>query len=78
MSLQEVMLLAGVFVLNLPFGYWRASAERFSLRWFLAVHLPVPLVFLGRIMLNVPVTHIPFFVLFYFLGQFTGARLRRE
>jgi hypothetical protein len=30
--------------MNLPFGFWRAGARRFTLPWFLAVHAPVPLV----------------------------------
>jgi len=30
-----------VFLLNLPFGYWRQNVRKFSFQWFLAVHLPV-------------------------------------
>ena len=42
--MKLAVVSAVVLLLNLPFGYWRAGARKFSLRWFLAVHVPVPLV----------------------------------
>jgi hypothetical protein len=42
---MNLMTAAGlVTCINLPFGYWRARARRFSKAWFLAIHLPVPLI----------------------------------
>ncbi|MCB0750038.1 MAG: hypothetical protein KDC52_01045, partial [Ignavibacteriae bacterium] len=38
-----------VFIINLPFGYWRSTVPKFSLKWFLAIHLPVPIIILLRI-----------------------------
>lgn len=38
-----------VFVLNVPFGYWRANTRKFSYQWFLSVHIPVPIVIAFRI-----------------------------
>ena len=29
-----------VFLLNIPFGYWRANVRKFSLQWGLAIHIP--------------------------------------
>lgn len=29
------------FFLCIPFGYWRTTTHRFSVAWFVAVHLPV-------------------------------------
>ena len=67
-----------VFLLNLPFGYWRASVRRLSAQWFLAVHLPVPLVVALRIYSDIGWRPISFPVLVgaFFLGQFVGGRLR--
>ena len=67
-----------VFLLNLPFGYWRASSKKFSRQWFLAVHLPVPLVIALRIYSGLGWKPISFPVLVgaFFLGQFVGGRLR--
>ena len=76
MSLWTVALL--VFLINLPFGYWRASVRKFSTQWFLAVHLPVPLVIALRIFsgLGWKLLSFPVLVGAFFLGQFVGGRLR--
>ncbi|MEB3780798.1 MAG: hypothetical protein GSR85_11325 [Desulfurococcales archaeon] len=65
------------FLLNIPFGYWRAYAKRNSLRleWFAAIHLPVPLIYLARRIAGVPVILIPVFVVAFFLGQYLGSRV---
>jgi hypothetical protein len=76
MSLWTVALL--VFLINLPFGYWRASVRKLSRQWFLAVHLPVPLVIALRIYsgLGWKLMSLPVLVGAFFLGQFVGGRLR--
>ncbi|HEX7315755.1 MAG TPA: hypothetical protein VF297_17690 [Pyrinomonadaceae bacterium] len=76
MSLWTVALL--VFLINLPFGYWRASARKLSRQWFLAVHLPVPLVIALGIFsgLGWQLISFPVLVGAFFLGQFVGGRLR--
>ena len=76
MSLWTVALL--VFLINLPFGYWRASVRKLSTQWFLAVHLPVPFVIALRIFsgLGWQLLSFPVLVGAFFLGQFVGGRLR--
>jgi hypothetical protein len=76
MGLWTVALL--VFLLNLPFGYWRASTKKFSRQWMLAIHLPVPLVVALRIWSGLGWKPLSFPVLIgaFFLGQFVGGRLR--
>ena len=71
-----ILYLVLVTLVNIPFGYWRANVKKFSLQWFLAVHLPVPFVgFLrhsndyGLIWITVPL-----FLIAYFSGQFLGGR----
>jgi len=68
-----------VFFLNLPFGLFRARARRFSTPWFLAVHLPVPLVVCLRYVsgLGWSFTTFPVLISAFFLGQFLGGKLRR-
>jgi hypothetical protein len=76
MGLWTVALL--VFLLNLLFGYWRASVRRLSPRWFLAALLPVPIVIALRIYSGFgwkPIS-LPVLVGAFFLGQFVGGRLR--
>jgi hypothetical protein len=67
-----------VFLLNIPFGYWRASVPKFSAQWILAIHLPVPFVIALRIYsgLGWQLLSFPLMIGAFFLGQFCGARLR--
>lgn len=70
------------FLINIPFGFWRAHAKRTGnkMEWALAVHLPVPMVVLMRYLAGLswnpsgaPLMLV--FVLSYFLGQRTGGKL---
>lgn len=71
-----IALLAIVFLLNFPFGYWRANTDRFSRGWFLAVHLPIPLLALARWELGFGWQVLPLTVLTFTLGQFLGGQSR--
>ena len=75
MNLWSVAAL--VVVLNLPFGYWRANADKFSRPWFLAVHLPVPFVIALRISSGLGWHFITFPVMIgaFFAGQYLGGIL---
>jgi hypothetical protein len=76
-SLWEVAL--AVLLLNIPFGFWRDGTKRFSLPWFLAVHLPVPMVVALRILSALGWRLITFPVLIgsFFLGQFLGGKVHQ-
>ncbi|GAB4262953.1 hypothetical protein [Thermincola ferriacetica] len=63
------------WLLNIPMGYWRSGARKFSLRWFLAVHLTVPLIFLLRVKAGLGYGYIPELVLFAVSGQLLGGKL---
>jgi len=77
--MQTNIIIAGVLVLllNIPFGYWRAKQKKFSLKWFLAVHIPVPFVIVIRIFsdLGWKLFTFPILVGAFFLGQFLGGKL---
>lgn len=76
MGLWKVSLL--VFLLNLPFGYWRASSKKFSGRWMAAASLPVLLVVALGIFSGMrwkPMS-LPLLVGAYVLGQFVGGKVR--
>ena len=76
MGLWTVALL--VFLINLPFGYWRASARKFSPQWFVAALLPAPLVVALGIYsgMSWKLISLPVLVVAYLLGQFVGGRVR--
>ncbi len=75
MSITELML--AVFLINLPFGYWRWSASRFSRQWMMAVHIPVPFVFLLRILSGFSWQIIPLLMISFAAGQFTGGKFKK-
>ncbi|MEI8141162.1 MAG: hypothetical protein WCI03_15015 [bacterium] len=74
-----LMVAAAVVVINIPFGFWRDSVRRFSLRWILAIHLPVPMVIGLRLVshLGWQLSTFPVLIGSFFLGQFLGGRLHR-
>ena len=77
--LPLIIVVAGVFALNLPFGYWRAGTRKFSLAWIAAVHLPIPLVVALRLAsgLGWAPYSFPFVIGAYFCGQYLGGRIRQ-
>lgn len=79
MLTRNLWLVAGAtFLLNLPFGYWRGSARKFTAKWIAAIHAPVPLVVAMRLAAGVrwQLANLPLLVGAYFLGQLAGSRAR--
>jgi hypothetical protein len=76
--MRLALVALAVFILNLPFGYWRAGTRKFSWQWALAIHLPVPFVVLLRLYagLGWHWSTFPVLIAAFFLGQSAGARLR--
>ncbi len=74
------VVAAIVFLLNLPFGYWRARVRKFSAQWILAIHLPVPLVIACRIFsgLGWQLVSFPIMIGAFFGGQFLGGWISRN
>lgn len=71
-----VLVAVTVFLINLPMGYWRSKVKKFSLQWFLAIHLPVPFVVFLRHYSGIgfELYTYPIIITAYFGGQFIGAR----
>jgi hypothetical protein len=68
-----------VFLINIPFGYWRSRVRKFSAQWVLAIHIPVPLVVACRILLGLGwhLSTFPVFIGAFIAGQFAGGKLQR-
>ena len=79
MSSRLLLAAASVLALNLPFGFWRAGARRFTRPWILAVHVPVPFVVAIRLAsgLGWQLATFPVLIGAFFTGQFVGGRIRR-
>jgi hypothetical protein len=69
-----------VFIINIPFGYWRQGVKKFGVQWFLAVHVPIPIVVALRFgfHLGFQLYTYPFMVLAFFSGQWLGAKIRKK
>jgi hypothetical protein len=77
---MNLAFLSGVAILlNLLISYWRSHARKLSVQWFLAVHLPVPLVIALRLLSGVGWQSVtfPLFAGSFLVGQFLGGRLGR-
>lgn len=61
--------------LNIPFGYWRSNVKKFSFQWVLAIHIPVPIIIILRVISGIGFgfnTYL-FLVIAFFSGQKIGA-----
>ncbi|MDP2156248.1 MAG: hypothetical protein Q8K68_00890 [Nitrospirota bacterium] len=63
------------FVLNLFFGYFRARERKFSFKWFLCIHLPIPLVAFARLYAQLDYGVIPVFLIVAVAGQIIGGKV---
>ena len=67
-----VILLLVTFVLTLPFGRWRAKCKKYTVKWWLAIHLIIPFIFLMRRWGGFSYWYIPLFLTATVLGQIVG------
>lgn len=76
-ALRIVAFMATSAVLNIPFGSWRNLTRKFSVAWFVSIHLPIP----GIILMRKDIFGldywqvIPFSVAAAVAGQMVGKRL---
>jgi hypothetical protein len=62
---------------NIPLGYAREGFRKFSVGWFVCVHLSIPLIAWLRLSNHVSAWGIPAFVACAVLGQIAGGKARR-
>lgn len=74
-TLTLVGLLIFTVLLNLPFGYLRARSRKYSIPWFLYIHLPIPIIIFLRLTFGFSWKAIPFVVLAAVAGQLTGGKM---
>ncbi|WP_456397453.1 hypothetical protein [Desulfurobacterium sp.] len=65
-------------VLNLPFGWLREGTEKFSKKWFLYIHLPIPFIIACRIILGISIKFAPVLIATAVVGQLVGGMIRRR
>lgn len=65
-----------VFLVNLPFGALRGRERKYSFKWFLYIHLPIPLVVFLRIYSDIgfALYTYPILIAAFFGGQLIGRK----
>ena len=74
--MKIAFVLVFAFLINLPFGWLRRKEKKFSFKWFLYIHLPIPLIVALRIWLKINPWLIPLVIAAAVAGQAVGARLK--
>lgn len=74
--MSSILLITLItFVVHIPFGYLRSRSKKYSLKWFMYIHIPIPFIILIRIITNTNYKFIPLFILAAVIGQFLGGKL---
>lgn len=76
--LHLTTLLTLAFLANIPLGYLRESSRRYSWRWFLYIHLSIPILLAVRLSFGLGWWVIPFSITCAVGGQVIGGRVRRR
>ena len=77
-TISLISLLAFALLSNIPLGYLRESTERFSIRWFVYIHLSIPFIVALRYSLGFGWKIIPFSIACAVAGQILGSRFKRH
>lgn len=77
--LNLILASSIIFIVNIPFGYWRAAVPKKSKQWFIAIHAPVPVVVFMRYFADLGFELYTYFftVGAFFAGQLAGAFIYR-
>lgn len=82
MHLSHSIALAGILMFallsNIPLGYLRQGSPKYSLRWFVYIHLSIPFIVILRVVNGISWHYIPLTFVLAVAGQFVGGRLHRR
>jgi hypothetical protein len=77
-NINLALLLLIAFLGNVPLGYLRESTIKFSIHWFIYVHLSIPVIILLRHHYGFGWIYVPFTLGLAVIGPLVGGRLRRR
>jgi len=69
-----IQLITLTLLISTPFGYWRDKTRKYSLAWFLSIHIPIPALYLIRRAMGLSLYYLPLISIFFILGHILGAR----
>ena len=76
LEIEALLFLA--FAVNVPLGYLRQSCRKFSIGWFIYVHISIPAIIYLRLRFGLGWQFIPFTLASTVAGQIVGGRLYRS
>ncbi|PLX82198.1 MAG: hypothetical protein C0617_15010 [Desulfuromonas sp.] len=76
LDLAIVLLFA--FAANLPLGFLREGSRKYSLHWFVYIHLSIPFIVILRLVQGLGWSVVPFTLACAVAGQLVGGRVRRR
>lgn len=71
-------ILVFTVLLNLPFGYLRVRSKKYSIAWFLYIHIPIPFIIFLRLSFGFDWKAIPLIVAAAVSGQLIGGKMRQR
>jgi len=77
-NIALISLLLFAFFSNIPLGYLRMGSPRYSVRWFIYIHLSVPFIVGLRIASDISWHIIPVSIALAVAGQMIGSRIYRR
>lgn len=78
LSAGMASLLLFAFFSNIPLGFFRQGARKYSLRWFVFIHLSIPFIIGLRLTNDISWRAIPFTLALAVAGQWVGGRAHRR
>ena len=82
MPLDQILPLTTLLLFalgaNIPLGYLREQSDKFSVRWFVLVHLSIPFIVALRSMLGFSWRWIPLTFACAVAGQLLGGEINRR
>lgn len=78
LSAALVSLLVFALLSNIPLGYLRQGSVKYSLRWFVYIHLSIPFIITLRVTNDISWQIIPFTLCLAVTGQMIGGYLYRQ
>jgi hypothetical protein len=77
-NIALISMLAFAILSNIPLGYLRMGSQKYSLRWFVYIHLSVPFIIGLRVSNNIGWQVIPLSIALAVAGQMVGSHLYRR
>jgi hypothetical protein len=74
MTVTIIAIAVAALLINIPLGKLRSKQRKLSPKWFLYVHLSIPVIYALRNLAGIGLWVVPFFIAAAVLGQIIGGK----